>query len=290
MTETFSIPWPAPAKLNLFLHITGRREDGYHLLQTIFQFVDYCDQLYFDLRVDKQIRHLNPLPGVEPGSDLVVRAARLLQQTTACSQGADIRIEKNLPMGGGLGGGSSDAATTLLALNQLWQTGLQIEQLAALGLQLGADVPIFIYGHAAWAEGIGEQITVVNPPEPWYVIITPPVHVDTGKIFSSEQLTRDQQAIKIRDSLNGQMTNICQPLVEQLYPPVAAAIEALSAYSPARMTGTGACVFASFESQKAAQSVLEKLSPQWQGVVAKALNISPLQARLAAEQSPIKEK
>jgi 4-diphosphocytidyl-2-C-methyl-D-erythritol kinase len=268
--------WPAPAKLNLFLHITGRREDGYHLLQTAFQFIDYCDWLEFKPRADGRIEHLSPLAGVFVEEDLAYRAAQLLQQRTDCSRGVEIRIDKRLPMGGGLGGGSSDAATTLVALNHLWAAELSIPQLAQLGLELGADVPVFIYGHAAWAEGVGEQLQPLDLSEPWYLVITPSVPVATGEIFTTPELTRDCKPITISDFLDGEGENVFEPVVRRRYPIVAEAIDWLSQFSPARMTGTGSSVFAAFDEKQQALEVLAQASSAWKGIVVKGCNHSPL--------------
>lgn len=272
--------WPAPAKLNLFLHVTGRRTDGYHDLQTVFQFLDYGDRLSFSLRADPEIRRRTELPGVPAESDLVVRAARLLQAETGATQGADIRIDKKLPLGGGLGGGSSDAATTLVALNELWECGLDVDALAGLGLQLGADVPVFIRGRAAWAEGVGEVLTPLQLPEPWFVVLSPRVSVSTGEVFSAPQLRRDCPPITIRDFLSKAGTpavgNVCEPVVRAQYPRVAAALDDLTRYAPARLTGTGACVFAPFWSEADARQALAELSGRWEGFVARGCNESPL--------------
>ncbi len=272
--------WPAPAKLNLFLHITGRRADGYHQLQTIFQFLDYGDELVFTLRDDSEIRRVTELPGVPAQQDLVVRAAQLLQQHSGAPLGVDIEVEKRLPMGGGLGGGSSNAATTLVALNALCELGYSIDELAALGLQLGADVPVFIRGTAAWAEGVGELLTPLNgtqaPAEPWYLVIAPDCQVSTVEIFNAPDLTRDCHPITISHFLAGQGTNVCEAVVKKGFPPVAKALDFLLKYAPARMSGTGACVFAPFTDQAAAQQVLEKLPHEWRGFVAKGMNRSPL--------------
>lgn len=273
--------WPAPAKLNLMLHITGRRDDGYHLLQSVFQFLDYGDEITISTRDDGVIRRLNELPGVDAEQDLVVRAARLLQQQSGSTLGADIRVDKLLPMGGGLGGGSSDAATVLVALNRLWGTGLSLEQLAALGLQLGADVPVFVHGQAAWAEGVGEILQPVELPEPWYLVIIPPVEVSTAEIFSDPQLTRDCQAIKIRDFLAGQGGNVCQPVASRHYPEIAQALAWLGQFASAKMTGTGSCIFAAFDTEAQAQEVYRQLPDGWRGFVAKGSNRSALQRRLA---------
>ncbi len=273
-------PWPAPAKLNLFLHITGRRDDGYHLLQSVFQFLDYGDELFFNLREDGEIQRLNALPGVPAEQDLVVRAARLLQLETGTSLGADIRVDKKLPMGGGLGGGSSDAATTLVALNQLWALGLDVKRLAELGLALGADVPVFVRGQAAWAEGVGETLTPVTLEEPWFVVIIPPVSVSTAEVFGDSQLTRDCPPITIRDFLSGRGTNVCEPVVRGHYPQVAEALNWLSPFAPARMTGTGACVFAAFGNESQARDVVSQLPEGWNGFFAKGRNRSPLLDRI----------
>lgn len=273
--------WPAPAKLNLFLHITGRRDDGYHLLQTVFQFLDYGDELNFSVREDGAINRLTPLPGVPEESDLVVRAARLLKDRTATPLGVDIEVIKRLPMGGGLGGGSSDAATTLVALNQLWDTGLGEDELSELGLALGADVPIFVHGYAAWAEGVGEQLEPVDPPEPWFVVLIPPVSVATAAVFGDPELTRNSPPITICAFLSGEGTNVCEPVVRKRYPEVAQVIDWLGQFSPSRMTGTGSCVFAAFDSRPAAQAVLDQAPKEWQGFVARGLNRSPLLNRLA---------
>jgi 4-diphosphocytidyl-2-C-methyl-D-erythritol kinase len=269
--------WPAPAKLNLFLHITGQREDGYHLLQSVFQFIQRADKLYFELRDDGQIKLSEPLEGVADEDNLVVKAVRQLQQHCQPGQGATIRIEKVLPMGGGLGGGSSDAATALVALNLLWKCGLDNTQLAQIGLKLGADVPIFILGQSAWAEGVGEQLTPVLLPEPWFVVLSPQIEVSTAEIFSLPQLQRDCTAITIRDFLAGtKVTNVCEPVVRQQYPIVDEALEQLSKYAPARMTGTGACVFAMFENEVLARKALESLDDKWSGFVTRGVNLSPL--------------
>jgi 4-diphosphocytidyl-2-C-methyl-D-erythritol kinase len=274
--------WPAPAKLNLFLHITGQRDDGYHLLQTVFQLLDAGDQLQFNTRDDGEIRRVTNIKGVPAEQDLVVRAARLLQEHTGCPKGADIYINKNLPMGGGLGGGSSDAATTLVALNELWQTGLDTEQLAKLGLQLGADVPVFIEGNSAWAEGVGEHLESVELPKSWFVVLCPAINVSTAQVFGNSQLRRDCPPITIRDFLQrpDSCTNVCEPLVSRQYPEVAKALELLGQYAPARMTGTGACCFAVFDSEQAARLVWSEVETQWQttgtGFVASGVNRSPL--------------
>lgn len=274
-------PWPAPAKLNLFLHITGRRTDGYHLLQTVFQFLDFSDELRFTVRSDGVIRRLNELPGVPEEKDLVVRAAQLLQRVSGTHLGADIRVTKRLPMGGGLGGGSSDAATVLVALNHLWRIGLTSEQLAAHGLSLGADVPVFIHGLATWAEGVGEKFTPVTLSEPWFVVLIPPVSVSTAEIFAAPELTRDSPPITIRAFLAGEGGNVCETVVRNRYPAVAEALDWLGQHGAARMTGTGACVFAPFESEAQAHQVFAARPEGWNGFVARGCNHSPLLKRLA---------
>ncbi len=280
--------WPAPAKLNLMLHITGQRDDGYHLLQTVFQFIDFSDSLDFTVREDGVITRQSNWAGVAEADDLIVHAAQALQQTSACALGVDINLQKKLPTGGGLGGGSSDAATTLVALNQLWGLALSVEQLADIGLKLGADVPVFVRGNACWAEGVGEKITVIEPEELWYLVIRPNCSVSTMEVFHASDLTRNTPAIRIRDFLRDGGHNDCEVVVRNLYPEVAAALDWLGQFAAARMTGTGCCVFAGFEDQQQAESVYEKLPQGWEGVVAKGLNQSPLLTRLA--QAKVKQK
>ena len=243
MTDTRA--WPAPAKLNLMLRVVGRRPDGYHLLQTVFQFIDLCDELHFEMRGDGIVRRVEGLPGIAEDDDLVVRAARLLKRTSGSPLGVDIRLTKRIPVGGGLGGGSSDAATTLVALNRLWGCGLDAPRLMRLGVRLGADVPVFIHGHAAWAEGIGERLTDVEPDTPVYLLLAPQVHVDTGKVFQDPELTRNSPRTTIRDFLAGEHGNDCLAVVRKRYPPVAQAFDWLDERAEARLTGTGSCVFAS---------------------------------------------
>ncbi|RZI90489.1 MAG: 4-(cytidine 5'-diphospho)-2-C-methyl-D-erythritol kinase [Pseudomonas sp.] len=271
---------PAPAKLNLWLHIIGRRDDGYHELETVFQFLDHADQLRFALRDDDQVRLQTDVPGVDHDSNLIVRATRQLQQQSGCTQGVDIWLEKLLPMGGGIGGGSSDAATTLLGLNHLWQLGWDLDRLAALGLSLGADVPVFVRGHAAFAQGVGEQLTPVDPVEPWYVVLVPQVSVSTAEIFSHPQLTRDSLPLKMRPVPEGNSRNDCQPVVEQSYPEVRNALNLLGKYTEARLTGTGSCVFGAFPSKAEADKVLALLSETQTGFVAKGSNVSMLHRKL----------
>lgn len=270
--------WPSPAKLNLFLHITRQREDGYHELQTAFQFLDYCDSLQFEINDDPTISLLTPIAGVDNEENLIVRAAKSLQQHANIKQGANIKLSKKLPMGGGLGGGSSNAATTLVALNQLWNTQLSSNELAQLGLKLGADVPVFIHGHAAWAEGVGEEITPISPIEPWYVVIVPDCHVSTAEIFSAPELTRDCEPITISRFLSREGRNVCEDVVRHRYQAVSDALDWLAQFGQSRMTGTGACVFADFSSQQQAQVIVDKLPEDWQGFVAQGCNQSPLTA------------
>jgi 4-diphosphocytidyl-2-C-methyl-D-erythritol kinase len=272
--------YPACAKLNLMLRIVGRREDGYHLLQTVFQFVELCDWLSFHHNNDGRVYLQNPLADVAEADDLTIKAANLLKAETGCTQGVCISVEKNLPMGGGLGGGSSDAATTLVVLNKLWELNLSTEKLMQLGLALGADVPIFVYGYSAWAEGVGEQITKITVPEQWTVIIKPNCHVNTGEIFSDKALTRDSKYIKIADFTAGQQQNDCLTLVSQRYPLVQQALLALSEFSEARLTGTGACVFAQFDSEESARKAYISLSTHWQVYLTKGSNESPLFTKL----------
>lgn len=285
---TSADPWPAPAKLNLFLHVVGRRADGYHLLQTVFQFLDHGDLIELTPRADGVISRLNVLPGVPPEADLVVRAARCLQAHTGCALGADIRVHKRLPLGGGLGGGSSNAATVLVGLNALWQTQLGVSALAGLGLALGADVPVFVHGEAAWAEGVGEHLTPVAPPEPVYLVIHPGVQVPTATVFRDPELTRNTPVSTIADLLQAGLSpaacrNDCEPVTRRLFPAVGDALEWLSHHGDARMSGTGACVFAAFASAAAAQAAAREVPAAWQGFVAAGCNRSPLLARLAAQ-------
>ena len=268
--------WPAPAKLNLFLHIVGRRADGYHLLQTVFRFIDHGDKLYFSVRADDAVMLATPLPGVPPEQDLTVRAARLLQQATGVKRGVDIRVEKHLPMGGGLGGGSSDAATTLVALNHLWQAGLSRAELEALGLQLGADVPIFVHGHAAFAEGVGERFHDVMPPEAWYLVLVPPVSVPTAAIFGAADLRRDTPAIRAADWRPGMGHNDMEPVAVRLYPIVGDYLKLLSAHGAPRMSGSGACVFVELPDAQAAQVAQQALPAGVRSFVARGLTRHPL--------------
>lgn len=269
--------WPAPAKLNLFLHVVGRRDDGYHLLQTVFQFIDRADQLRFEPRDDGQIILAKPIPGVPPDTDLTVRAARLLQQASGCPRGATIHLDKQLPMGGGLGGGSSDAATVLLALNHLWQTGLDRTTLEKLGLQLGADVPVFVHGQNTFAEGIGEAFTDVNLPAASFLVLHPAAHVPTAAIFGAPELPRNTPAIAAVSWQYGSGHNDLEAVACTRFPAVAQSLAWLKQYDPkAMMTGSGACVFASFNERSAAETVLEELPEEMSGWIADSLPTHPL--------------
>ena len=275
--------WPAPGKLNLFLHVTGRRRDGYHMLQTVFQFLDFYDTLDFDIRKDDRITLSTNYADAVTGEDLILRAAKMLQQASPGAPGVDIQAHKRLPVGGGLGGGSSNAATTLVALNTLWRSGKSIGELAEMGLALGADIPVFVHGHAAWAEGIGEQLTHVDPPQDWYLVVNPGFSVSTAEIFNARDLTRNTPAITIRDFLEGQSRNDCEPVVSRIYPELAEVLGWLRDRAPARLTGTGSCVYAVFKSEMEAKHILASLPPPLRGFVAQGLNRSPLLDRLRRE-------
>ena len=266
----------APAKLNLFLHVVGRRADGYHLLQTAFRLLDWGDTLRFRRRDDGDIVRMSVVPGVPPEDDLVVRAARRLQAEAGVSCGVDIWVDKVLPMGGGLGGGSSDAATTLLALNRLWQLDWTRERLQALSLGLGADVPFFVFGRDAFAEGVGEALVPMAVPPAWYVVLAPGVSVPTAEIFSAKELTRSTEIIKMPDFAMHTTRNDLQPVVCDRYPQVAQAIDWLSQYASARMTGSGACVFAPMRDEAQARQVVAQCPERWQAWAARSLDRHPL--------------
>ena len=270
------IACPAPAKLNLFLHVVGRRADGYHLLQTAFRLLDWGDTLDFALRTDGCIRRANDVPGVAEADDLVVRAARLLQAHTGSALGADITVHKVLPMGGGLGGGSSDAATTLVALNRLWATGLSRAELQTLGLALGADVPVFVFGRDAFAEGVGEALQPLALPPAWYVVVSPGVSVPTAEIFSAEDLTRNTAPIKMADFAPSTTRSDLQAVACSRYPEVQRAIDWLDAYAPALMTGSGACVFAEVPSEAEADRITKSCPPRWKAWKVRSLTRHPL--------------
>ena len=272
MTDSLVIQ--SPAKLNLFLHITGRRPDGYHELQTIFQIIDYADTLEVERRADGKLTLECDQAALNSDDNLILRAARALREAMGCKEGAAIHLYKRIPMGAGLGGGSSNAASTLLALNTLWRTGLDTAQLSALGLRLGADVPLFVQGESAWAEGVGERLTPVLLPPKFYVVICPDCHVSTRDIFSNEQLTRHTSAIKMAAFLAGHTRNDCENLVRSLYPPVDEALVWLAQHGPARMTGTGSSIFAGFDSEGEAARVLALLPAHWKGFTARGLQRS----------------
>jgi len=279
-------PWPAPAKLNLFLHIVGRRPDGYHELQSCFQFVDLCDEITISARADGKIQRRTEIAGVGEDADLSVRAARALQAASGTRLGADISLLKRIPIGGGLGGGSSDAATCLVALNHLWGVNWSTDELAALGLKLGADVPVFVRGRVAWAEGIGERITLLYPPlapsEANYLILKPNVFVSTADVFQDPELTRNSAPITIHGFLATGGRNDCWSVVRRRFAEVARAFDWLSQFGPVRLTGTGACVFLACETESRGREILREVPPAWTGFLARGLNDSPLLERLAA--------
>lgn len=278
-------PWPAPGKLNLFLHVVGRRADGYHLLQTAFQFIDLCDEIHFWQRPAGTVQRLGDVPGVPQEHDLTVRAARrLLESRGQRGTGVAIEVNKRLPVQGGVGGGSSDAATVLVALNQLWGIGLSVDQLASIGLELGADIPVFIHGRAAWAEGVGQLLTQVDFPEPWYVLVHPDAAVGTSEVFKAPELTRDSAVITIRGFLTTGGRNDCEPVVRRRYPAVAEALDWLGRIAPARLTGTGSCVYAAMPGEAEAREALVGLPVRWTGHVVRGLNRSPLAGRCELEQ------
>jgi 4-diphosphocytidyl-2-C-methyl-D-erythritol kinase len=272
--------WLAPAKLNLFLHITGRRPDGYHELQTLFQLIDLCDAIRIEVRRDGRIERASGPDGIPPADDLAVRAAHALQSATGTALGATLRIEKRIPVGGGLGGGSSDAATTLIALNALWGCGLSVSELTALGLPLGADVPVFVQGFSAWAEGVGDRLTPQALPPRWYMIIHPGVAVSTREVFESPELTRNSPLITIRAFFQSGGRNDCEAAVRAHYPQVAEALEWLAPRAPARLTGTGSCVFTECASAIQAERLAAQVPDRWRSFVARGLDRSPVYAQL----------
>ena len=286
MTTADTSVWPAPAKLNLFLHILGRRPDGYHELQSCFQFVDLQDEVSIRVRHDAVIHRLIEIPGVPEESDLCVRAARALQAASGCALGADIGLLKRIPIGGGLGGGSSDAATCLVALNHLWGLHWPKDKLAAIGLKLGADVPVFVFGRVAWAEGVGERLTPLYPPlapiEHNYLILKPNVFVSTAEVFQDPELTRNSAPITIHGFLASGGRNDCLGVVRRRYPEVARALDWLSLFGAARLTGTGACVFLACETKELGQEMLRKMPREFEGFLARGLNDSPLLEGLRA--------
>jgi 4-diphosphocytidyl-2-C-methyl-D-erythritol kinase len=274
--------WPAPAKLNLFLHVTGRRPDGYHELQTVFQLIDLCDTIAISVRADGLIERPDGPPGVDPESDLTVRAARALQVATGCGLGATLRVRKRIPMGGGLGGGSSDAASVLLGLNELWGCRMPVDQLARLGLPLGADVPVFIRGSSAWGQGVGEDLQPLELPESWYVVIHPGVAVGTRDVFQSPELTRNSPVITIRAFFQSGGRNDCEPVVRSRFPEVADALDWLGRFAPARLTGTGSCIFAPCATAIDAERLAARVPDRWTSYVARGLNVSPVHELLRA--------
>ena len=268
--------WPAPAKLNLFLHVTGRRPDGYHELQTVFQLIDLNDTIAISVRDDGRIERPDGPRGVDPELDLTVRAARALQTASGSKLGATLRVRKRIPMGGGLGGGSSDAATVLLGLNHLWGCGLSGDDLARLGLPLGADVPVFVRGSSALGQGVGEHLEPVELPEAWYVVIHPGVSVGTREVFQSPELTRNSPVITIRDFFQSGGRNDCEPVVRARFPEVADALNWLTPFAPARLTGTGSCIFASCATAIDAERLAARVPDRWTSYVARGLNVSPV--------------
>jgi len=269
--------WPAPAKLNLFLHVVGRRDDGYHRLQTVFQFINLVDTITLAARKDREIHRIAPLPNVAAEDDLCVRAARALQRTTDCHFGARITLDKRIPIGGGLGGGSSDAATVLVGLNELWQTALNVDELAAIGLQLGADVPVFVRMRNAWAEGIGEQLQSIDLPQQYFVVVDPRVHVATPQVFAAPELTRDTPPTTISRFVSGDPTrNDLEPVVRARHREVDSALRWLSGHAPARMSGSGSCVFAAMVSEAQANAVVADCPLEWRAYTVRGLAQSPL--------------
>jgi 4-diphosphocytidyl-2-C-methyl-D-erythritol kinase len=278
-------PWPAPGKLNLFLHVVGRRADGYHLVQTAFQFIDLCDEIRFWQRPAGVVARVGALPGVPPEQDLTLRAAgRLLRSASSVAHGVAIEVRKRLPIQGGVGGGSSDAATVLVALNQLWGLGYSKDDLAAIGLELGADVPVFVHGRAAWAEGVGEVLTPVDFPQAWYLLVRPDATVATAAVFEAPELTRDSPVITIRGFLEAGGRNDCEPVVRRRFPAVSEALDWLGRFAPARLTGTGSCVYAAMPGEAEARAALAGLPARWTGYVVRGTNRSPLVARCELEQ------
>jgi 4-diphosphocytidyl-2-C-methyl-D-erythritol kinase len=284
MSESPATRWPAPAKLNLFLHVTGRRADGYHELQTLFQLIDLCDTVTIEMREDGQIERPVGPAGVAPEADLAVRAAQALKQATGARRGASIRIDKRIPLGAGLGGASSDAATTLLVLNELWDCRLPAPALVRLALPLGADVPVFIEGSSAWAEGIGERLTPVSLPERWYVIIWPNVSISTREVFQSPELTRNSPLITIRAFFESGGRNDCEPVVRARSAEVAEALDWLARTGAAHMSGTGSCVFSVLTTAAQAERLAAQVPDRWTSFVARGLNTSPLQRQLKARR------
>ena len=280
-----SLGWPAPAKLNLFLHITGQRQDGYHLLQTVFQFIQLIDVIDFTILESGLVRRSSISLKIDEHDDLVIKAAQKIKKRSGSKLGVDISVKKNIPIGGGLGGGSSDAATTLVALNELWQTGLSIDELSEIGLSLGADIPFFINGNAAWAEGVGDKLTPINLDECFYLVIYPNCGISTKAVFEASDLTRNTPRITIRDFRDGNGKNDCESYVRNHYHDVTEALDWLGEYASSKLTGTGACLFAQFSDENEANEVKYKLPTKWQGYVVKGINKSPLLRRLIHEKT-----
>ena len=280
-----SLGWPAPAKLNLFLHITGQRQDGYHLLQTVFQFIQLIDVIDFTILESGLVRRSSTSLKIDERDDLVIKAAQKIKKRSGSKLGIDISVKKNIPTGGGLGGGSSDAATTLVALNELWQTGLSIDELSEIGLSLGADIPFFINGNAAWAEGVGDKLTPINLDECFYLVIYPNCGISTKAVFEASDLTRNTPRITIRDFHDGNGKNDCESYVRSHYHDVTEALDWLGEYASSKLTGTGACLFAQFSDENEANEVKYKLPTKWQGYVVKGINKSPLLGRLIHEKT-----
>ena len=282
--------WPAPAKLNLFLHVTGRREDGYHLLQTVFHLLDRGDTVRLRPAADGAVRRHDPLPGIAPEGDLAVRAAVALREVAGVQRGVEIAIDKRIPQGGGLGGGSSDAATVLVALDALWGLGLGEERLAAIGLGLGADVPVFVRGRSAWAEGVGEQLTPLTLPEHWYVVVDPGVRVPTAALFQAPELTRDRPHLTIPRFVSGEpVVNAFEPVVRARFPAVARALDWLGLHAAARLSGSGGCVFAAVASERSGMELAAQCPPGMRAFVARGVDESPLLARLRGAGDPQRE-
>jgi len=279
-----SFGWPAPAKLNLFLHVIGKRVDGYHLLQTVFQFIELTDKINFTILESGLIKRSSHSSFIDENNDLVIKAAQKIKEISGSKLGVDISIEKNIPIGGGLGGGSSNAATTLVVLNELWQTGLSTKELTKIGLSLGADIPFFIHGSAAWAEGIGEKLDSIELDECFYLVIYPGCSISTKSVFEASDLTRNTPRITIRDFYKGRVKNDCESYIRNHYSNIAEALDWLEGYAPSKLTGTGACLFAQFSDEKKANKVKNKLPEKWQGFVTKGINKSPLLERLEHER------
>jgi 4-diphosphocytidyl-2-C-methyl-D-erythritol kinase len=270
----------SPAKINLMLNIIGRRNDGYHLLETVFQFIDLCDDLQFTVNDEAVVRRLPGNSPVAAADDILLRAAMLLQSRFQVGMGANISIDKRIPIGGGLGGGSSNAATCLLALNQLWGLGQSLDQLSEIGIELGADVPVFVRGRAAWGTGIGEVLEPIELNESVYLVIDPRIEVSSAQIFGAQELTRNNDPLTIRAFLRGSGSNVCEPVVRKLYPQVGEVIDWLSQYAAARMSGTGACVFAAVDSHEQAEAVKSRVPKKWTAYVTRAMNRNPVHQQL----------